>query len=99
MNTEAQELPAPQQAPDRVVNTVPVSIHMKNGKTFVVDKIDGWVYEEIGVFATGIWKGYSGEKDVVIPYENVDYYELDFKALQRYLEKQEQAAASAVVTP
>jgi hypothetical protein len=67
---------------------VPCKIHLLNGKTFIVDKIAAWVYMEQGVFATGHFKGYSGENDILIPYNRIDYYELDFPALREHLEQE-----------
>lgn len=67
-------------------NNVPVKIHHTNGRCFVVDKIAAWGYLEAGVFATGNWKGYSGaDIDVVIPYNRIEFFELDYNRLKKYI--------------
>lgn len=69
-------------------NDVPCKITLRSGRTFIVPKVQAWAYVEQGIFATGHWQGYSGEQDVLIYDQSVDYVELDFTALKKYLEKQ-----------
>jgi hypothetical protein len=73
---------------------VPATIYLLNGKKFIVSKVAAWAYTEQGVFATGNFDGYSGEIDVLIPYERVDYYVLDFLALKRFVEKERDRLAA-----
>lgn len=84
-------MPEPQTAlPGFSPCHVPVVLHHVDGRAFVVSKISAWGYLEHGVFATGCWHGAPEEKDVLIPYERIDHYEMDFEALKRYLESSEE---------
>lgn len=82
--------PDQEEPDDAPANPVPVKIHLTSGKCFVVDTVGGWQYQEQGIFANGHFKERTTEADVLIPYKSVEYLEFDFKALARYLKKQQE---------
>lgn len=76
------------------VQRVPVSIHTTSGRTFVVADIGAWQYQELGIFAQGLWSEELCERgvaprQVLIPYERIEYLEFDFDALERFEAAQE----------
>lgn len=91
---EVSPEPDSADAPDAfVLNAAPCKIHLSRGAgTFIVDDVESWGYVPQGVFASGQWKGRSGDTDVVIPTHSILYIELDFKRLQKYIAATEPAA-------
>lgn len=84
--TLEQAAPAAEGLPPFTPNAVPCTIHLINGKKFIVDDVEGWGYVEGGaVFAGGHFSGYSGHQDLLIPGPRIDYFELDFERLNKYL--------------
>jgi hypothetical protein len=74
---------------------------MSSGDVFVVDKVEGWAYLAAGIFATGHFGQSfeshpsngapppSEEKDILIPYDKINYIEFDFAAYERYMDSPE----------
>jgi len=102
MTEEATPTQEQHVAPEGVpMNPVPCEIHLLNDKTFIVDTINGWGYVEQGIFASGHFKGYSGDKDILIPMDRVDWIDLDYKALAAYIDQRKatDAEAQEVILP
>lgn len=79
--------------PGVVLQPMPCTIYLVNGKQFVVPEVEGWGYVDIGVFATGHFsKAPNHELNVLFPYDRIDYYIMDFDALERYIQMQKQEA-------
>lgn len=75
--------------PGVIVQPMPCTICLLNGKQFVVPEVEGWGYVDVGVFATGHFtKAPNRELNVLIPYDRIDYYVMDFDALERYIQAQ-----------
>lgn len=81
------------RTPGVVVQPMPCTIHFVNGKQFVVPEVEGWGYVDVGVFATGHFsKTPNKEQNILVPYERIDFYVMDFDALERYIQAQAEEA-------
>lgn len=79
--------------PGVIVQPMPCTICLLNGKQFVVPEVEGWGYVDVGVFATGHFiKAPNRELNLLIPYDRIDYYVMDFDALERYIKAQAEEA-------
>lgn len=79
--------------PGVIVQPMPCTICLLNGKQFVVPEVEGWGYVDVGVFATGHFtKAPNKELNLLIPYDRIDYYVMDFDALERYIKAQAEEA-------
>lgn len=96
MTEELQEAPEPM--PGFSPNAMPCQIHLTSGKEFIVDDISAWGYVEQGIFATGHFKGRSGELDVLISDGQVEYIVLDFKRLKKFMDAQDKGIETATAT-
>lgn len=65
----------------------PCEIHLKSGKVFIVPKVAAWCYIPQGIFATGHFKGYSGEVNIIVNPDEIEYQQIDFDSLARYHER------------
>lgn len=75
------ERAAPEAAkPEFQVVPVPVTITVKDvAATFTVPEPSGWAYTQLGVFATGHWRGTENtEHDVLIPYGEIKLLEYHY---------------------
>lgn len=80
------ELTAPGSGVDE--KEVPCEFHFRSGKIFVVPKVAAWCYIPQGIFATGHFKGYSGEIHIIINADELEYHVLDFDALAKFNERE-----------
>lgn len=80
--------------PEHKPNAVPCTIHMLNGKQFIVNDIMAWGYTPTGVHANGHFKGYTGEINIIVRLDRIDYIELHWDALQRYMDRAAEDAAN-----
>lgn len=91
--------PTEAEQPDDDIQLVdaPATIHVKDvpQSPFIVDTVGGWGYTPQGIFATGHWRGWTDERDVLIPYVNVIYIEFHFNKLAQYLAAEAQAQRDA----
>jgi hypothetical protein len=88
-------------APDDVApvgepQEVPCDIHTMFHRTFLVEDIGGWVYQELGIFAQGYWADTPDhrQRSVLLPYEQIQHIEFNFEALARYHEAQEDGTST-----
>lgn len=90
------EAPEQQPMPGFTPNAAPCRIHLTSGKEFVVDDVSAWGYVEQGIFATGHFKGYTGELDILISDGQVEYVVLDFKRLKKFMDAREAGITTAI---